>query len=196
MRNYMTNFYKLSHYLAGLIEGDGTIIVPKTERTNNRLNYPSIQIVFHSNDLPLALLIKKILKHGSLLKKKEANAYILTINNKEGLLLLVNLLNGNMRTPKVYSLYNLIDWYNLKDSNLNIKKKELNILPLNSTPWLSGFIEADGHFSLRTSLEGKYPRVECKFELSQQEINHKGYNYFNCLFSIAKFLDTEVKKQR
>ena len=71
MINYMTNFYKLSHYLTGLIEGDGTIIVPKTERTNNRLNYLSIQIVFHSNDLPLALLIKKVLKHGSLLKKKK-----------------------------------------------------------------------------------------------------------------------------
>jgi hypothetical protein len=55
----MINFYKLSHYLAGLIEGDGTIIVPKTEITNNRFNYLSIQIVFYLNNLPLALLIQK-----------------------------------------------------------------------------------------------------------------------------------------
>jgi hypothetical protein len=101
-----------------------------------------------------------------------------------------------MRTPKVYSLYNLIDWYNSKNSCLNIEKKELNTSPLNSTPWLSGFIEADGHFYLRTSISSKYPRVECKFELSQQEINHKGYNYFNCLSLIAKYLDTEVKKTK
>jgi len=37
-------------YLAGLIEGDGTIIVPKPERSaKGRLNYPSIQIIFNSN---------------------------------------------------------------------------------------------------------------------------------------------------
>ncbi len=192
----MTNFYKLSHYLAGLIEGDGTIIVPKTERTKNRLNYPSIQIVFHLNDLPLALLIQKELKHGSLFRKKGVNAYILTINNNEGLLLLINLINGNMRTPKIYSLYKLIDWYNLKNPNLNIEKKELNRLPLSSTPWLSGFIEANGHFSLRTSLKSKYPRIKCKFELSQHVSNHIGYNYFSCLNFIAKYLNTEVEKTK
>jgi len=39
----------LGHYLAGLIEADGTIIVPKTERSpKGRLNYPSIQIIFDS----------------------------------------------------------------------------------------------------------------------------------------------------
>ena len=62
----MINFYKLSHYLAGLIEGDGTIIVPKTEITNNRFNYLSIQIVFYLNNLPLALLIQKELNILSL----------------------------------------------------------------------------------------------------------------------------------
>jgi hypothetical protein len=31
---------------------------------------------------------------------------------------------------------------------------------------LSGFIEADGHFSVRTTESGKYPKIECKFELS------------------------------
>lgn len=196
MTNYITNFYKFSHYLAGLIEGDGTIIVPKTEKTNNRLNYPSIQIVFHLNDLPLALLIQKELKHGSLSRKKGVNAYVLTINNYDGLLLLIDLINGNMRTPKIYYLYNLIDWYNSKNSNLNLEKKELNTLPLDSTPWLSGFIDAYGHFSLRTSIKSKYPIIECKFELSQGTINHKGYDYFDCLNFIAKYLNTEIKKIR
>jgi hypothetical protein len=49
-----------SFYLTGLIEGDGTIVVPKTERSiKGRLNYPSVQIVFHFKDLPLALIIQK-----------------------------------------------------------------------------------------------------------------------------------------
>ncbi len=69
--NSSNNNYKFISYLTGLIEGDGTIIVPKTERsTKGKLNYPSIQIVFHLKDLPLALLIQKNLGFGSLIKKK------------------------------------------------------------------------------------------------------------------------------
>src|SRR6202035_2339689 len=97
-------------YLAGLIEGDGTIIVPKLERSlKGKLYYPSIQIVFHLRDFPLAQVIQQKLKHGSLSRKKGVNAYILTINNTEGFILVVNLINGCMRTPKIYSLHNLID---------------------------------------------------------------------------------------
>ena len=194
--NNLSDFDKFSYYLTGLIEGDGTIIVPKTERTKNRLNYPSIQIVFHLKDLPLALIIQKELKHGSLSRKKGVNAYILTINNKKGLLSLISLINGKMRTPKIYSLYNLIDWYNSKDLNISIEKKELNKLPLSSTPWLSGFIEADGHFSVRSSLSSIYPRIECKFELSQRRIDHKGYDNLKFLEDIAKYLNTTVKEIR
>ena len=62
----------LSFYLAGLIEADGTIIVPKSERSEKaRLNYPSIQILFDSRDMPLALIIQATLGHGSLSKKKK-----------------------------------------------------------------------------------------------------------------------------
>ena len=71
-RNYTVNSnsrrdgFNFSSYLAGLIEGDGTIHVPKTERSSKgNLNYPSIQIVFHLKDLPLALLIQKEIDHGS-----------------------------------------------------------------------------------------------------------------------------------
>ena len=56
-----------------------------------------------------------------------------------------------MRTPKIYALYNLIDWLNLKFEDINIPKKYINNSPLDSNAWLSGFIEADGHFSVRTS---------------------------------------------
>jgi hypothetical protein len=105
----LTNSEKFSYYLTGLIEGDGTIIVPKIERTKGRLNYPSIQIIFHLKDLPLALLIQKELGHGSLARKKGVNAYVLTINNYKGILLLISLINGKMKTPKIHSLYNLID---------------------------------------------------------------------------------------
>jgi hypothetical protein len=85
LMNPQKNKEKLDYYLAGLIEGDGTIIVPKTERSaKGRINYPSIQIVFNLKDLPLALIIQKELGHGSLARKKGVNAYVLTINNYDG----------------------------------------------------------------------------------------------------------------
>lgn len=124
---------KFNSYLTGLIEGDGTIIVPKTERSpKGKINYPSIQIVFHLKNLPLALIIQKQLKNGSLSRKKGKNAYILTINNYEGLLFVATLLNGNMRTPKIYALHDLINWLNLKFNELNLINKPLDNSSLSS----------------------------------------------------------------
>lgn len=191
---------KFISYLTGLIEGDGSIIVPKTERSSKgKLNYPSIKIVFHLKDLPLALLIQKNLGFGSLIRKKGVNAYVLTINDKEGILNLVNLLNGNMRTPKIYSLYNLIDWLNINNSNLNLTKLPLNNYSLKNDAWLSGFIESEGHFSVRTtqaSMINKYPKIECKFELSQRKKDHLGNSNEVFLTSIAKFLNINLKNTK
>lgn len=191
---------KLASYLAGLIEGDGTIIVPKTERSlKGKLNYASIQIVFDARDLALALIIQKTLGHGSIAKKKGLNAYILTINNKEGMVLIANLLSGHMRTPKIYALHRLIDWLNNKlvgGPLLSLEKKGLDNSPINSNAWLAGFIDADGHFSVRTSLNSKYPKIECKFELCQRQIDHNKQSNMKFLHYIGQFLLTSVKEIR
>lgn len=101
-----------------------------------------------------------------------------------------------MRTPKIYALNNLIDWLKFKFEGLNIPKKLINNSPLLSNAWLSGFIEADGHFSVRTTTISKYLRVECKFELSQIQMDHNGHNNFNFLEMIANFLLCSVKAIR
>ena len=194
IEDYNKNFVS---YLAGLIEGDGSIIVPKTERSSKgKLNYPSIQIVFHLKDLPLALLIQKNLNCGSISRKKGVNAYIFTINNNEELIFIVKLINGKLRTPKINSLKNLIDWLNIKNTNLNLKKKDLDNSFLLTNAWLSGFIEADGHFSVRTSMGSHYPKIECKFELSQRQNDHNGRNNLYFLEDIASNLLTSVKSFR
>ena len=195
--NTSNNNYKFISYLTGLIEGDGTIIVPFTDRSSKgKLYYPSIQIVFHLKDLPLALLIQKNLGYGSLIRKKGLNAYIYSVNDKKGILNLLNLLNGNMKTPKINSLYKLIDWLNNKNPHLNLIKLPLNTFSLSKDAWLTGFIESDGHFSVRTTLTGKYPKIECKFELSQRKKDHLGYSNEVFLTDIAKFLNVEIKNTR
>jgi len=188
---------KFGTYLTGLIEADGTIVVPKTERSiKGKINYPSIQIVFHLKNLPLALMIQKELKNGSISRKKGVNAYIFLINSFEGLLLITSIINGNMRTPKIHALSNLIDWLNFKFKEINIPKKSLNMSPLDSNAWLSGFIEADGHFSVRTTTSSKYPKVKCKFELNQKQIGHISFNNFKFIEIIANFLLSSVKTIR
>ena len=185
-----------SYYFTGLIEGDGTIVTSKTLRSpKGKLNYPAIQIVFHLKDLPLALLVQKELGVGSLSRKKGVNAYILTINSYEGIFFIISLINGNMRTPKIHSLNTLINFLN-QTKGTNIEKYPVSIEPLSSNPWLSGFIEADASFQVRTTLSGKYPKLECKLEISQRREDHKGYDNLEFLTFIAEFLNTEVKKNK
>ena len=186
-----------SSYLTGLIEGDAAaIITPKTLRSpKGKLNYPAIQIVFHLKDLPLALLVQKELGVGSLSRKKGVDAYILTINSYEGILLVISLINGNMRTPKIHSLNALIDFLN-NTKGTSIEKRPVNKESLDSNPWLSGFIEADASFQVRTTLSGKNPKLECKLEISKRREDHKGYDNLDFLSYIAEFLETQVKEIR
>lgn len=212
--NSIKNFSHLSvnskdenfgYYISGLIEGDGSIYVPKSERSiKGKKNYPAIQIAFNLKDLPLAMLIQKNIGHGSLSRVKGANAYVFTINNNEGINLIVNLINGKFRTPKINALFNLIDWLNNHSSfykhHIYIEKKDLDTSSLLSNAWLSGFIEADGHFSVRTSLSSYYKKLECKLEISQRQ-NDKfsgplGNNSLYLLEEIAKLFLTTVKPIR
>lgn len=187
---------KFAQYITGLIEGDGTIYVPKSERSNKGLlNYPSIQIVFHLKDLPLALLIQKEIKHGSIIRKKGLNAYIYTINNFTGLIKLIGLMNGNMKTNKIITLNSLIDWYN-NYKKTTLEKKSLNNEMLTKGAWLSGFIEADGHFSVRSQESNKYSKIECKFELTQAQKDHKHKDNLFFMEKIAILLESSVKPIR
>lgn len=70
---------------------------------------------------------------------------------------MISVLNGKMKTPKIAALYRLIDWVNEKECTMGNKNQaKIPKLPINSEPlsqnaWLSGFIEAEGHFSIRTT---------------------------------------------
>lgn len=186
----------LSYHLAGLIESEGCIEVPNSERSpKGRWNNPSIQIVFDSRDLSFALVLQKELRNGSIFKQKGANAYVLTFNSKESILLIVSLINGKMRTPKIEALYRLIDW--LKDSS--IKKLPLNTEPLDSNAWLAGFIDGDGHFYVRVTGANKkrnYGVVECRFELTQAQKTARGLSNYNFMKDIGTILGSSLKEVR
>lgn len=211
--NYQFNINKskkdsnLGYYLAGLIEGDGSIIVPKTIRSEKgRLNYPSFNIIFNIKDLPLALLIQERLSCGSISKKRNTNACVLTINNYEGVIKLTLLINGKLRTNKIERLWELIDWLNNPPTkeffnfetrklfyNLNIEKLPLDRSPLYNNPWLAGFIEADGSFGIRHTENSKYLITKTFFRISQSINNSWNKSNLNIMQNIANLLYTKIR---
>jgi hypothetical protein len=147
---------EFSHYLAGLIEGDGYFFVPKSARSaQNKKNYPKIEISFGLKDLPLAIVILQRLGHGSLHRKKGVNAYVLSISSQEGCSLVAHLINGKMRTDKIKEFSKFLDYISfLKYGNfvcLGVDKTDVL-----SNSWLSGFSEADACFYIRNTLKPRY----------------------------------------
>lgn len=186
-KNYKFN-KNFASYITGLIEGDGSIIVPKTERSDKgKLNYPSIKLVFDLRDFPLAQIIQKTLGHGSIARMKGINAYLLTIIDYEGVLLLIHLLNGNMRTHKIELLYNLIDFYNNK-YDLNIPKAPLDESPIDSNSWFSGFIEADGSFSIFINKKS----IRLRFSLTQTKKTYNNISNEKIMNSLVEFLNVKM----
>jgi len=144
----------------------------------------------HSNRISfirfaLGLTYPKEFGSGSICCRK-GNAYTYTIADGKGLIQMVSLLSGKMKTPKIAALYRLIDWVNEKECmrEKKIKRKfpncPENSEPLTQNAWLSGFIEAEGHFFIRTTgvkntvgklteLQPTQTKVECKFELVQAQ---------------------------
>lgn len=183
-------------YFAGLFEGDGTIFVPKRERSDKgHLYYPNFQLSFSSRDLPLALLIQKELGFGNLQKFSGKNAYNFTVSSCEGLLFVFSLLNGNLRTrPKHAQFTKLSVWLRSRFPELDSSVAPLNTSPLFDSAWLSGFIDAGGHFAVRmraANPEGgqKYARRYCGFELLQ---SHMGGDSEATMLTIADALGVNL----
>lgn len=167
-QNSVPNKSDFAYYLTGLLEGDGTISVPKRERTaEGKPCYPAIAITFSLQDFSLAQLLQKRLNCGSIHKIKGRRAYTLNINDGKGISLLVSLLNGNMHTPKILKLHELIDWLNMKNPQALLQKLPICQLPIGETAWFAGFAEAEASFQVRHKKEKSFVRLECRFELAQ-----------------------------
>ncbi len=186
----------IDSYIAGYIEGDGYIGIPKYQGEkfkSGRIKYPTIQISFPTKDLPIAQIFLKKIGTGSLLKKKGVNAYILTFNKKESILKIIETIRNYMRTPKINSLNELINYYKLEEPAILSKTQ------LTQDAWLAGFIDADGSFQIRSTSKTdkrKYDRLTCSFELSQINMDKSGDSLNEILKEIGKFLETEVKLTR
>jgi len=133
---------RLRAYLAGLWEGDGHIWIPKTTHAPSGKKYnPHFAITFTEFDYPLVLALKAILG-GTIRHKKENHAYVLTISSISGLINIISLINGYLRTPKLHQFNNLINWIN-NHTGQSILINSKYTSPILENAWLAGFIDAD-----------------------------------------------------
>ena len=198
--NYSHNSF-IAPYLAGLIEGDGHIAIHDKNSKTKKFR-PKIIIVFHKNDKPLAEKLCALLKMGKVIPKKGGHV-IFQILAKEEVLKIINLINGQMRTPKIEALHRAINWINDND-NLSIPCLGRDLSPIYSNSWLSGFTDADGNFSItitdtkkKDKITGK--RVQTFFRI---ELTHNypklvsdtlgGNSYFNILTKISAYLNVNL----
>lgn len=186
----MNNF---NYWLTGLIEGDGTIIIPKTRKdSKGRLLYPVIRIAFHKKDTKVAFYIKNILGYGNIITIKTSNVTLLTFNKENDILNIINILNGKMRTPKILRLYLLIDWYN-KYKNLNIPKLNRDNTTYDSNSWFSGMCDADSNFNvILTEKKGNNFRLQLQWRLEFSQKTYHGKDQLYWGMEISNFLDTSL----
>jgi len=119
----------LGHYLAGLIEGDGSIMVPVTNRNQKgKLLYPRVKITFVDKDAPLAIKIQEVLGAGTIVYPKNTKYLNLLFQDVNTLQKIAVLLNGKMRTPKIEALHRMIDWLNARSTFLKLKSNKPELL--------------------------------------------------------------------
>ncbi|KAM4054276.1 LAGLIDADG endonuclease (mitochondrion) [Hirsutella rhossiliensis] len=108
------------------------------------------------------------------------------ITSKADLKKFVFLINGKLRTLKIFMLYELMDWLN-NNHYTNIKKLPLNENSLHNDAWLSGFMDLKGSFSMRHT-ETKKRKITCRLRIEIQKIDPDTYNInLKVLTSIAEF---------
>lgn len=198
-----THFYSMGPYLAGLFEGDGHIILSKIINSRGKISYPYLAITFVYKDLPL---VKKFVElyGGRIRFKNKENAIVWIINTHKELVKLINLMNGNLRTPKLTQFNDLILWLNNRyHYNISIYSPDQSDLNLNG--WLAGFIDADGGFKIRyteklieenTNKVLTKGRIEVRFVLEQRQIlPYNNQSYKDIMYKIQSFfgITTDLK---
>ena len=188
---------QLGYYLAGLIEADGSIIIPKEGSKNT----PTISISFNIEDKPLALCIKNQLGFGFLENIEKNNAVKLAIRSKYNIFTLIYLINGKFRTPKIEKLHKLINyvnknWISTKENLIPIKSLDISLL--NNNSWLAGFSDGDAHININITWPNKYKKIygqiRLTFELVQSRIDIEHLEKYKTIMNtLSRFLKSKLE---
>lgn len=179
--------YSLGPYLRGLWEGDGHIWIPKTTHAPSGKKYsPYFRITFNEGNLKLRQHLQKLLG-GFIRHKPENGAYVLTITNINDIKNIINLIGAYLRTPKIDTFNELINWINLNNTERKILPVIIDNNCILSNAWLAGFYEADGSFDIRISEKSKgakKDRIEARCRLEQRIEDKKTNGSFYSILTL------------
>lgn len=138
-------------WLAGLIDGDGCFLLSKK-------GYSSLEITMDIRDEHCLNIIKNCYG-GSIKLRSGLKAIRYRLHHKEGLLKLINDVNGHIRNPIRFLQFNKI----CNNKNINV----FNPLELSqNNGWFAGIIDSDGTITynktngqLAISVSNKYPEI-------------------------------------
>jgi LAGLIDADG endonuclease/Cytochrome C and Quinol oxidase polypeptide I len=161
------NNEQFGHYLAGLIDGDGHFSSKQ-----------QLVIVFSSPDVDLAYSVKKILGYGHVNKVKDKNAYLFIVSNKDGIIKVLNLINGKLRTINKLNQVknNILTHSKYSGENLEFFMNESNNF---TNHWIAGFSDADASFQIKIvhKTERLKPEIRLNFQIDQKD---------NCILLLIK----------
>lgn len=134
------NDNQLGYYLAGLIDGNGYF-----DNQNGNLI-----ITYHFKDISAAYWLKDQIKYGRVSKNKKVIKFIISHSN--GLLYILELINGKLKTNYKYNqiINNLLYKNKLVSNNFYSKYKNFTLGNINDfdNHWLTGFIDSNGLFKI------------------------------------------------
>ena len=183
----------LGSYLAGLFEGDGHIWIQKQK--GSKTHNPRFCITFSLKNEALCKKLLDVIGSGFIRYKRKENACVLVVSPVIGLKKIVNLINGELRTPKIHQFYSLIDWLN-KNHNSQLEKLPLNKDNLEDSSWLSGYVDSDGSFSVqytKTENGAKRRKISCRMRIEQRMLDPiTNESYCDILNQICSFLNCNL----
>ena len=106
------------YYLAGLLEGDGSIYIPALSKNSilTRVLNPRIIFTSHISNLGLHAFIQSELGNIGRFQITGTNTLRYIIGDLKGIQIFINLIHGKLRTPKNKTFNNLIKIMNNKCS--------------------------------------------------------------------------------
>lgn len=125
-----------NYWLAGLIDGDGTLSI-------NKNNVQACEITLGEENVKTLHKIKERF-HGSILKRSKVKAYRWRVYKKLYVTNIVNSINGKLLTDSKYvQLVKICNKLNIEPITNNKISKD--------NSWFAGFFDAKGYFSIRNN---------------------------------------------
>ncbi len=189
---------KFKWWFIGFVEGDGSFII-------NKDGYLEFKVTQSSIDAQVLFYIKKQLGLGSVsLQDKTNKTHHFRVRNKNNILKLIHIFNGNIVTKYKLNQFKLwIEGFN-KIYKMNIKCLDSSHTLNLDNAWLSGFTDAEGCFTssvLTSKVTGKTivtvryvisPKDDIEFsknlaiKLNGYITHVKSYNGYNTVVNFGK----------